>query len=195
MPDSGFYTDGPSNTDDGNNPRRRRRSYAETVRLGSLASAERARRYPKPWHVLADELGVPQRTLREYHRRYRECEHEGPAESADREIDSVLADLDAIAETARREVTNGDNSSARVGAAKLLMAVRRERFELLIASGRVLANPKALFDAQAERDRMTQFIGRMSETLEQNDVEPAVLDRMLELLDEICQTPLYVKPK
>lgn len=115
---------------------RQRRTPLERIQIAQRVWE--ARENGIAWKDIAAEEGIPARTLQDIDRKHRAQ----VAALKDPEFvldESVLVLQDAF-ECLYEEMENGDSSSARVGAARALMAATRDRLNLLASIGAVPGN-------------------------------------------------------
>ena len=87
------------------------------------------------------------------------------------------------------EATHGDTSSARIGAARSMVAIAKEQLSLLVAIGKL---PRDLGSAQDHKE-MVELVEELAQVLERNNIPQAVIQQLLEVVTpptEATQQPL-----
>ena len=167
-----------------------RLSAAEFVSLGQKLAIERAKPNAKPWRTLAAELGRSERTLRDVLARYEEQRALHRDATGSRAINATLHLYDEAIEAAAREVRDGDNSAARIGATRLMLEAAKGRLELLRAVGQA-PSPVRL----REREEIDEFVKRLVEIFDRDDLPSEMIDELHAVAADLSKkSPLEALP-
>lgn len=137
---------------------------------------------PRTWKDIAQEQGISARQAQEIYADFQRWDIyvKDPLAS----VDEAIAFLTALLEELGREILNGDNSNARVGASRAALEVLRQRIELQQAAGRM---PRNLHRFRAEA-AFVDISRQMIEVMRRRGVAPEVLAEVRDV------TERYIPP-
>jgi hypothetical protein len=156
------------------------------VKLAERLLAARHKPQPDPWAEIAVREGIPVRTLKYVLNRYeREDAQLGDPLAV---IRQTLALFDEALEKLSDVALHADNSSAQVGAIKLLLETARGRLDLLVALGVIPREVHRLVD----QEDAAQLVQRMAAIVEDHHLPELVIDELLDAVDRHVERPEFL---
>jgi hypothetical protein len=156
------------------------------VKLAERLLAARHKPQPDPWAEIAVREGIPVRTLKYVLNRYeREDAQLGDPLAV---IRQTLALFDEALEKLSGVALHADNSSAQVGAIKLLLETARGRLDLLVALGVIPREVHRLVD----QEDAAQLVQRMAAIVEDHHLPELVIDELLDAVDRHVERPEFL---
>ena len=126
----------------------------ERIRLAERVSLARDKKVP--WRDISRQEEVPERTLQHVHRTY--LAELMALKDPDLMFTETAFLLSAAMDVLCREMEEGDTSSARVGAARAVMAAVRDRLNLFASVGALPGNIGARVQYRDSREKLDQIV-------------------------------------